>query len=207
MRLFDVFHGPPLPILRGDGVLLRLPRARDYEAWRSLRQASRQFLVPWEPSWTDDELSRHAFGLRLLRYRRDARDRAGYSFLVFDADGTTLYGGVTVGLVRRGVAQSCTLGYWMGEAHAGRGHMHRAIEALKPFVFDVEGLHRIEAACLPKNQRSIRLLEKSGFRQEGYLQKYLKIAGAWEDHYLYSFLAEDWMRPAAASRLEFAAAR
>ena len=85
--------------------------------------------------------------------------------------------------------------------------MHRAIETLKPFVFDVEGLHRIEAACLPANARSIRLLEKSGFRREGYLHKYLKIAGAWEDHHLYSLLAEDWMRPEAANRLEFAVAQ
>ncbi|BDA83107.1 GCN5 family N-acetyltransferase [Aureimonas sp. SA4125] len=207
MRLFDVFSGPPLPTVRGDGVLLRLPRRRDYEAWRSLRQASRDFLAPWEPSWTSDELSRQAFSLRMLRYRRDARERASYSFLLFDGSGTTLHGGVTVGLVRRGVAQSCTLGYWMGEAYAGKGHMHRAIEALKPFVFDIEGLHRVEAACLPSNQRSICLLEKSGFRREGYLRQYLKIAGAWEDHYLYSLLADDWMRPEAAGRLEFAVAQ
>ena len=207
MRLFDVFSGPPLPTLRGEDLLLRLPRSRDYETWRTLRQASRQFLSPWEPSWTSDELSRQAFSLRLLRYRRDARERAGYSFFLFDGSARTLYGGVTIGLIRRGVSQSCTLGYWMGEAHAGKGHMQRAIEALKPFVFDVEGLHRIEAACLPTNQRSIRLLEKSGFRREGYLQKYLKIAGVWEDHHLYSLLAEDWMRPEAAKRLEIAVAQ
>src|SRR4051812_31706171 len=114
MRLFDVLSGPPLPTLRGEGVLLRLPHRRDYAEWRALRHASRAFLSPWEPTWTSDELSRQAFSLRLLRYRRDARDRAGYSFFLFDGGGRTLLGGVTIGLIRRGVSQSCTLGYWMG---------------------------------------------------------------------------------------------
>lgn len=194
MRLFDALFSPAYPSIPGDGVLLRMPIGRDYESWRALRHASRQFLVPWEPLWTSDELSRKAFRIRLMRYRQEARERSGYTFFLFDPSGRTLYGGVTIGLIRRGVAQSCTLGYWMGEPYAGSGLMHRAVEALKPFVFDVEGLHRMEAACLPSNARSIRLLEKSGFRREGYLQKYLKIAGSWEDHYLYSLLAEDWTR-------------
>ena len=206
MRLLDALLGPGLPTLSGDGIRLRLPRARDYEGWRALRQDSRNFLTPWEPSWTADELSRTAFRIRLMRYRQDARERSGYTFFIVDPSENTLYGGVTVGQIRRGVAQSCTLGYWMGEAHAGRGIMFRAVEALKPFVFDVEGLHRMEAACLPSNVRSIRLLEKSGFRREGYLQKYLKIAGSWEDHYLYSLLAEDWTRSGTTSRIDPATA-
>lgn len=206
MRFLDALLTPGLPIIRGDGVLLRLPRGRDYEGWRTLREASRRFLTPWEPLWTADELSRSAYRIRLLRYRQDARERSGYTFFVFDPAGRTLYGGVTVGQIRRGVAQSCTLGYWMGETHAGTGIMSRAVEALKPFVFDVESLHRIEAACLPSNARSIRLLEKSGFRREGYLRNYLKIAGAWEDHYIYSLLAEDWTRSGTTSSTDPASA-
>ena len=199
MRLFDGLSISAFPSIDGPGIRLRLPQRRDYERWRSLREASRQFLAPWEPLWTSDELTQAAFNGRLTRYRRDARERSGYTFFLFDAAAATLYGGVTIGLIRRGVAQSCTLGYWMGEAHAGHGLMHRAVEALKPFVFEVEGLHRMEAACLPSNRRSIRLLEKAGFQREGYLQKYLKIAGSWEDHYLYSLLAEDWTRSGAAT--------
>ena len=191
---------PAFPSVEGDGVLLRLPEHRDYESWRQLREASRAFLMPWEPLWTPDELSERAFRQRLLRYRLDARERSGYTFFLVEAATGTLLGGVTVGQIRRGVAQCCTLGYWMGEAHAGAGWMHKGIEALKPFIFDVEGLHRIEAACLPTNARSIRLLEKSGFRREGYLRNYLKIAGHWEDHHLYSHLAEDRTRPGAPLR-------
>lgn len=206
MRFLDSLLGPPLPVIEGDGVLLRMPLHADYQKWRDLRDRSREFLSPWEPLWTSDELSRPAYRMRLRRYREDARERTGYTFFLFDAAGVTLYGGATVGQIRRGVSQSCTLGYWMGEQYAGSGLMHRAVAALQRFVFEVEGLHRIEAACLPSNRRSIRLLEKSGFRREGYLQKYLKIAGRWEDHHLYSLLAEEWSRSQAASRLHSAAA-
>ena len=182
------------PRLEGDGLLLRLPVADDYVQWARLREQSRDFLTPWEPSWAADELSRKAFRERLTRYRQEARERTGYSFLIFGDDGDTLYGGLTLGVIRRGVAQSATLGYWMGAPFAGHGHMTRAVRLVCTFAFDIEGLHRVEAACLPSNERSRRLLQSVGFRQEGYLRNYLKIAGAWEDHHLYSLLAEDLSR-------------
>ncbi|KAB0679570.1 GNAT family N-acetyltransferase [Aureimonas leprariae] len=204
MGLFDAILSPSGPVLRGGRVVLRTPRMRDFEAWRKLREESREFLMPWEPLWTPDELTRKAYRMRLNRYLRETQERSGFTFFLKDAGTDELFGGLTLGLIRRGVAQTSTLGYWMGERHAGKGLMREAVELLKPFVFEVEGLHRIEAACLPSNARSIRLLERCGFRREGYLQKYLKIAGSWEDHHLYSLVAEDWAaelaRQAAASR-------
>jgi [ribosomal protein S5]-alanine N-acetyltransferase len=194
MALLDWIARATGPRLEGDGLVLRLPVAQDYAAWARLRQESERFLVPWEPAWTADELSRRAFRERLIRYRIEARERSGYSFLIFRDGGTTLCGGLSLGLIRRGVAQTATLGYWMGEAFAGRGTMGSAVRLVTVFAFEVEGLHRLEAACLPSNERSGRLLRKAGFRQEGYLRKYLKIAGRWEDHHLYSLLAEDWSR-------------
>ena len=80
----------------------------------------------------------------------------------------------------------------MGEQYAGKGLMGDALRALLPHVFDTMQLHRIEAACIPDNARSKRLLEKAGFRHEGYLNGYLKINGAWRDHLLYALIAEDW---------------
>ncbi|WP_102959891.1 GNAT family N-acetyltransferase [Mangrovicella endophytica] len=206
MGFIDTLFGASFPVVGGDGVLLRMPQPGDYVAWRDLRSASRAFLTPWEPSWTADELSRESYRLRLQRYRDDARERSSYTFFLFDASGEHILGGATVGQIRRGVSQSCMLGYWMGVHYAGSGFMHRGVEALKRFVFETEGLHRMEAACLPSNARSIGLLEKSGFRREGYLRKYLKIAGSWEDHYLYSLLVDDWIRSDNGSRLHSAAA-
>lgn len=197
MGLIDYLSRPNVPVLTGDGVVLRLPRRSDFPAWRALREDSRGFLTPWEPVWTSDELTFASFRRRVARYDQEAREGNGYSFFLFDQAGETLLGGISVGHVRRGVAQSATLGYWMGERFAGKGHMRRAVDAVKLFAFEVEGLHRIEAACLPTNQRSIRLLERCGFSREGHLRGYLKIAGKWEDHCLYALLAEEWSRSVA----------
>ncbi|NDW06464.1 GNAT family N-acetyltransferase [Jiella pacifica] len=197
MGLIDYLSRPNVPVLTGEGIVLRLPRRSDFSAWRALREESREFLTPWEPVWTGDELTFASFRRRIARYDQEAREGAGYSFFLFDATETSLLGGISVGHVRRGVAQSATLGYWMGARFAGKGHMRRAVEAVKLFAFEVEGLHRIEAACLPSNQRSIRLLERCGFTREGHLRGYLKIAGKWEDHCLYALLAEEWSRSVA----------
>lgn len=200
MGFLDHLAPTAIPSLEGGDVLLRAPRRRDFEAWASLRSASGGFLKPWEPQWTADELSLEAFRARLRRYEQDARDKTSFTFFVFDRSGQTLYGGTTVGQIRRGVSQNCMLGYWMGEAHAGKGLMRQAVELLKLFAFDVQGLHRMEAACLPTNHRSIGLLNACGFTREGYLRSYLKIAGRWEDHLLFGLLAEEWSRASANRR-------
>ena len=102
-----------------------------------------------------------------------------------------LVGGITLSNVRRGVAQAGNLGYWIGEPHARRGHMNAAVRALLPFAFGGLRLHRVEAACIPSNAASIRLLERNGFTREGYAREYLCINGIWQDHLLYARLKDD----------------
>ena len=104
---------------------------------------------------------------------------------------TFLVGGITIGHIRRGAGQNCMIGYWMGERHAGHGHMFAALKLAIPYIFSSLELHRIEAACIPENSRSIRLLEKAGFEREGYLRQYLRINGKWRDHVLFSLLSDD----------------
>jgi len=178
------------PVLTGRGVKLRTPQMSDFPAWSRLREESRPFLQPWEPTWPPDDVSRVAFRKRLKRYVRELESDQAYPFFVFLDDGT-LVGGVTVSQIRRGVSQTCSLGYWMGAAHAGKGHMTAAVGALAPFVFQTLKLRRIEAACLPHNQASIRLLEKAGFSREGHAREYLCIDGRWQDHLLYALLRSD----------------
>jgi ribosomal-protein-alanine N-acetyltransferase len=126
------------------------------------------------------------------------RDDAGYSFLIFRRTDDVLIGGVTLSHLRRGVAQTASLGYWVGAAFARQGHMSEALGQLLPFAFDRLGLHRVEAACLPHNVASRGLLMKLGFREEGYAREYLKIDGVWQDHVLYGLLRAD-LRPTAAA--------
>lgn len=177
--------------LAGADHLLRLPRFHDYRQWARLREESRRFLEPWEPTWRGDELSESAFRARVLRNEQEYAAGQAVPFLVFTRAEQTLLGGVTVGYIRRGAAQCCMIGYWMGERHAGKGHMFAALRLVIPYIFSSLQLHRIEAACIPDNTRSIRLLEKAGFRREGYLREYLKINGEWRDHVMYSLLATD----------------
>jgi len=181
----------PPASLRGGGVLLRAPMLADHAQWAELRSESRAFLVPWEPIWPADDLTRIAFRRRIKRYQREIRSGGGYPFFVFSPDGESLLGGLTLSHVQRGVSQSCSLGYWMGRPFAGKGLMSAAVRVALNFAFESLNLHRVEAACLPSNEPSIRLLEKVGFTREGYARRYLCIDGRWQDHLLYGIIRDD----------------
>jgi len=189
MALFGLAKtADPQPLVRGDGLYLRPGVAADYSAWARLREESRAFLTPWEPTWPSDDLTRSAFRRRLRRQAEDMARDESFAFLIFDSSSDELLGGLTLGGVRRGVAQAATLGYWMGAPHAGKGRMTRAVAAIVRFGFDSLRLHRIEAACIPDNAPSIALLERNGFQREGFARAYLKINDAWRDHILLALI-------------------
>lgn len=181
-------------MLDGERIYMRPPMQGDWAQWARLRAVSRDFLTPWEPIWAADELTRNAYRRRLRRYTRDARDGYGYAFFAFRKRDDALLGGLTLSNIRRGVTQSCSLGYWMGQPHAGQGYMQEAVRTLLPFVFEELRLHRLEAACLPDNERSKAVLRGVGFTEEGYAREYLKINGRWQDHVLFAMLATDRLR-------------
>ena len=189
MAIFrTVSFSEPIPAVAGDGVYLRAPQSGDHAEWAALRETSRAFLTPWEPTWPSDDLTRSAFRRRLKRYAEDQRSDLAYAFLIFRADSNALVGGLTLANIRRGVAQAGSIGYWTGAPFARHGYMTAAVRALIPFCFDTLRLHRLEAACIPTNAASIRLLEKTGFTREGYAREYLCINGIWQDHLLYGRL-------------------
>ena len=178
--------------LTGERVFLRPPKRRDALKWQKLRMSSKSFLVPWEPSWDASSCTRRAY----LRYFKNSNylanmDRA-YSFLIFKTEDKTLLGGINIGNVRRGVSQSASLGYWIGEKHSRNGYMKEALKLLIPSLFVDLRLNRIEAATLEENIASKNLLKKIGFKKEGVLRKYLKINGTWRDHILYGLLENDF---------------
>lgn len=183
--------------LDGRRVFLRPPRDADWRAWAELRGLSRDFLAPWEPVWPADALSRAAFRRRVRLVGAEWREDLGYSWMIFRRGDGALLGGVTLSNVRRGVAQSGSLGYWIGQPHAQRGYMTEALEALLHYAFERVGLHRVEAACLPHNAASQALLCKLGFVEEGHARQYLRINGSWQDHVLYGLLKGDLRRSAS----------
>ena len=175
--------------VEGERVYLRPLRALDYAAWSDLRRRSRVFLQPWEPTWPADDLSRAAFRRRLTAYQRDMDLGTGFAFLVFRRDDKEIVGGITLSNIRRGVAQAGTVGYWAGEPYARNGYTLDAVRALSAFSFGRLGLHRLEAACLPENEPSRRLLLRANFELEGRASAYLKINGDWRDHLLFGVVA------------------
>ena len=160
----------------------------DFKAWVDLRKASRSFLEPWEPAWSDDELTRTSFRYRLHIYNKLSKEDRGQALFIFKAANQELIGAINISNIRRGIAQMATLGYWIGQPFARQGHMAEALRVLLPYLFGELALHRVEAACLPHNIPSISLLKKMGFEQEGLAKEYLKIAGRWEDHILFARL-------------------
>ena len=170
---------------------LRPPVHADYRPWVALREASAKFLTPWEPTWAADHLTRKSFTNRVYWAGRSIKSETAYPFFMVRREDSTLVGAITLDNLRRGPAQSGTLGYWIGEPFARQGFMTGAIAALTHHAFTKMDMSRLEAACLPENAASRGVLEKAGFKYEGVAQSYLQIDGRWRNHVLYAALRHD----------------
>lgn len=170
---------------------LRPPQHSDFTPWTELRRDSAEGLVPWEPAWAADHLTRKGFTNRVLWAQRSiAQDSALPLFLV-RRDDQMLIGAVTLDNIRRGPAQAGTLGYWMGQPFQRQGYMREALSAMVHHAWHVLDISRLEAACLPENAPSRGVLEACGFKYEGVAQSYLQINGRWRTHVLYAALRHD----------------
>ncbi len=185
------FANEPLPLLTNGPVYLRPPVLSDFEDWARLRQDSREFLAPWEPLAPENEFSRFNFRARIKHYQYQAKNDRAYAFFIFHHERSELLGAITASNIRRGAAQMCSVGYWIGKPHARQGYMGHALNAVVDHACNGLGLHRVEAACLPSNQASIALLRHCRFAEEGRARKYLNIAGKWQDHLLFARLSTD----------------
>jgi [ribosomal protein S5]-alanine N-acetyltransferase len=190
--MFGFLHAKPYTVrLDGPCVYLRPPERRDQKMWTELRKMSRVFLEPWEPAWPPDATSRSAYRRRLTRLDEDWKEERACAFFILNRTSDDLLGGITVSNVRRGVAQSASIGYWIGEPHARLGYMFEAVQLTLNFCFETLNLHRVEAACLPSNDASSALLLKSGFKEEGFARKYLRINNQWQDHRTFAIIRAD----------------
>ena len=183
-----------LPDITLDGcrVYLRPPHIRDWEEWIAMRERNREILIPLEPKWPDKALDKEFFMRRLSRQLRDWSHDRGYPFLLYLRDTDALIGGVNLNNVCRGAAQFASIGYWLDEKHQGMGYMSEGIRLIIYYAFGALKLHRINAGCLPHNERSIKVLTRLGFVEEGFAKSYLEINGRWQDHILFGLTAEDW---------------
>lgn len=177
--------------LETERLTLRLPRHADFRAWAALRHQSRDFLTPWEPVWADDHLTRKSFTARVYWAQRSVNQGSAVPLFIFRRADDALLGAITLDNVRRGPAQSGTLGYWVGLPFVRQGYMREAIGGVCHYAFRAMDLSRLEAACLPENAASRGVLETAGFKYEGVAQSYLQINGRWRNHVLYANLRND----------------
>lgn len=184
----------PAVRLTGKRIILRPPAPIDWEEWARLRSDSRNTLVPFEPAWHEESLSKKMFTARLSRQSREWAAGRSCSFLIFKGDDQTLLGGINMNNITRGAAQSCSLGYWLGERHQGQGYMGEAMRLVMIYGFDALKLHRINAATLPHNGKSMKLLRRHGFEEEGFAKSYLQINGTWQDHFLFGITEENFRK-------------
>jgi ribosomal-protein-alanine N-acetyltransferase len=171
---------------------LRPPRLRDATAWSSLRLRNEAWLAPWEPTSSEPWAVRHSVASwpsALSSLRRLARAGVLLPFMITYDD--ELVGQLTVNNIVRGALRSAQIGYWVDEGHANRGITTTAVAMATDHCFGPVGLHRVEVDIRPENDPSRRVVAKLGFREEGYLVRYLDIDGAWRDHVTYALTVED----------------
>jgi ribosomal-protein-alanine N-acetyltransferase len=157
--------------------------AADAAALAALRIANRDYLERWDPDWDDPERLYTAEGVR--SWISDGNLR----FAILD--GEAIAGMVSLTGVIRGSMQSCMIGYFVDEAHAGRGFATRAVGEATAVAFGELGLHRVEAGTAVENVASQRVLERNRFTQVGLLRRHLRIQGVWVDHLLWEKLSDD----------------
>ena len=179
-------------ITTGGSVALRPPRLSDAGPWSRTRLNDREYLQQWEPTafggWQERN-ARMAWPAQWTALRGMARRGQMLPFAI-TVDGA-FAGQLTVGNVMRGALRSAWIGYWVARENAGGGVATAAVALAIDHCFRRVGLHRLEATVRPENDRSVRVLEKSGFRREGLFKRYLDVAGAWRDHYVYGLTTED----------------
>ena len=180
-------------IISGNDLYIRFPRVSDYNQWFQIRNESKNFLQPWEPLWSANHLSKHYYKMLLKSYQAGVKHEITYPFFVFNIN-NELIGAIILTNVRRGVSQSGSVGYWIGEKYSKKGYMTAAMDLFLSHVCHILKLHRIEAYCIPNNIPSVSLLEKVGFIREGMASQYLKINGIWQDHFLYGMLCSNYKR-------------
>jgi [ribosomal protein S5]-alanine N-acetyltransferase len=183
---------PPRVELRGTLTSIRPFETGDAGALFELRERNRDFFSPFEPTSAFVAATVAEQAARLASEREEWEADKGFAFAIVELSTGTLVGRIGLSHVARGGWQNAILGYYVDRDHNGKGFATDAVRLAVRFAFEHAGLHRLGAGVMPRNRRSIRVLEKAGFRSEGVSPRYLEIKGVWEDHELFAITREEW---------------
>lgn len=144
---------------------------------------NKDFLEEWEPVMGKDFYKEQYHAEQLDKLMINIENKSACRLWLFkQEDESKIIGTVGFNNIVRGAFLSCHLGYKLDKDEINKGYMTEAIKKGIEIMFNEFGLHRIEANIMPKNKRSLRVVEKLGFYNEGLAYKYLRINGKWEDH-------------------------
>lgn len=170
---------------------LETPKLSDYLSWKSARERNREHLQPFEPVWKDDAFLKSTFRRFVEHAQNDLVNDGGVVLFLKRLADDEVIGGINLRNIRRGSADMGTLGYWIASEYGGAGRMKRSVARVVEFGFWNYELHRIEAACVPENESSAKVLLANGFEEEGFAKSYLRINGKWRDHRLFGLVRPD----------------
>jgi ribosomal-protein-alanine N-acetyltransferase len=162
--------------------VIRRATEADIQAILALRRVNRAYLERWEPD-TDPP------GRRYERPYYDEWITKDEQYVILE-DGAVA-GTVQLVNIHYDSFRSAMIGYWVAEAHAGKGLASRAVAEIMDVAFGDLGLHRVEAGTAVANVPSQRVLERNRFTKVGLMREHLLIGGEWVDHYLWERIVGD----------------
>lgn len=180
--------------INGEKIYIRDLERSDAKAALDLYIKNKEFFRKYSSTRNEDfytlKVQEDIIKDNILKSGRDEK----YSFGVFAKGSDELIGNIALTEVLRGSLQSCYIGYSLDMDQNGKGYMTEAVKLVVKFAFEDLKLHRIEAGVMPHNTRSMRVLEKAGFKKEGIARKNVNINGAWQDHQVLAIIWEDYIK-------------
>ncbi|WP_238189323.1 GNAT family N-acetyltransferase [Paenibacillus sp. L3-i20] len=167
---------------------------KDASSLLDIKRRNRDFFQTFEPIRDESHFTLEGQEKEIANFIQGQQNDQSYNFGIFLEENDELIGKIALSGVARGPFQNASLGYFIDQKQNGKGYATTAAQLCVMKAFNELGLHRIQAGVMPKNQPSMRVLEKAGFRREGLALAYLKINGSWEDHVLFAITAEEISR-------------
>jgi [ribosomal protein S5]-alanine N-acetyltransferase len=174
-----------------DQIHLRFATIEDAPVFLTFYNEVRTFAAEFEPARSAEFYTLAGQRNNLENALSQMVQDKAYPFCICLNSTGEIVGRINLNNVVRGFFQSCNVGYIVHQKYNGRGFATTALRLLINYAFTELNLHRLEAGTLPHNYASQRVLEKAGFRREGYAKNYLFINGKWQDHLIFAKTVED----------------
>lgn len=151
---------------------------------------NREALADTEPTRPPEYYTVSGIRRYLKEEDKDSRGCREFRFWISEKGSDEIIGTVCISNILFGSVKSCYLSYKIDKDEQGKGYATEAVGEVVNFAFNILQLHRIESYVMPRNAKSLRVMEKLNFTAEGVSKRCLEVNGVWEDHVRFSLLNE-----------------